>query len=25
LREGRFGPVQDRLRLEAPLLIAPAR
>ena len=25
LREGRYGPVQDRLRLEAPLLIAPAR
>ena len=24
LREGRFGPVQDRLRLESPLLIAPA-
>ena len=24
LREGRYGPVQDRLRLESPLLIAPA-
>lgn len=25
LREGRHGPVQDRLRLESPLLIAPVR